>query len=109
MRHASQVVHWEAKQRRSGKGSSVVASMKHDCGRSRYAHLDLQQILPDCESAFVDVFLSNAESSQVCHFDGTSLTRQELECVQAGTHITLCLLTQACQRLQAAIERFRLF
>lgn len=43
--------------------------------------LDLQKILPDGESAFVDVLLSDAQASQVRHLDRAPLVCQELESV----------------------------
>lgn len=66
------------------------------------ADLNLQQVLPDGKSSFADVLLSNAEPTQVCQLDGPPLAGQELQCVQAGTHIALCLLAQLGQSLRAA-------
>ena len=63
----------------------------------------MQQILPDGESAFVDVLLAYAEAFQVCYFDWPALTGQKLQSVQAGPNITLCLLTQTRQGLHIGI------
>lgn len=72
-------------------------------GQGAEGNLDLCQVLPDGESPFADVLLPNAKAIQICHLDGPSLSGQKLQSVQAGAHITLCLLTQPGQSLKAKV------